>query len=141
MEALVERAQSTDGYLLMSPTEFEHALAALCQRDGCRDVKVVGGAGDFGADVIATTPTGMRLVIQAKRYGYGGYVSGPDLQKFGGTCCAIHQADVAVVVTTAGFTKQAQQYAKLMGIKLFNGRDLEAWASSTGPPPWIRQGG
>ena len=59
----------------------------------------------------------MRLVIQAKRYGYGGYVSGPDLQKFGGTCYAIHQADVAVVVTTAGFTKQAQEYAKLMGIK------------------------
>jgi restriction system protein len=63
----------------MTPTEFEHALAFLCERDGCSNVQVVGGASDLGADVIATTPTGVRLVIQAKRNSPTNLVKGPDL--------------------------------------------------------------
>jgi restriction system protein len=51
----------------------------LCERDGCSNVQVVGGAGGLGADVIATTPTGVRLVIQAKRYSPTNLVKGLDL--------------------------------------------------------------
>jgi restriction system protein len=131
------RAQSTQNYLSMTPTEFEHALAFLCERDGCRNVQVVGGAGDLGADVIATTPTGARLVIQAKRYAPNNQVKGPDLQKFGGTCYNVHQAGVAAVVTTSGFTKQAREYAGHMRIRLFGQQELGAWASRTGPAPWM----
>ncbi|CAM5535446.1 hypothetical protein SMICM304S_02837 [Streptomyces microflavus] len=43
--------------------------------DGCADAEVVGGAGDLGADVLATTPDGRRLVVQRKRYGP---TTGPD---------------------------------------------------------------
>lgn len=131
------RAQSTQHYLSMHPTEFEHALAFLCERDGCRNVQVVGKAGDLGADVIATTPNGLRLVIQAKRYAPHNLVKGPDLQKFGGTCYAVHQAGVAAVVTTSQFTKQAREYAAHMRIRLYGQQELGAWASRTGPPPWI----
>ncbi|MFF3568627.1 restriction endonuclease [Nocardia jiangxiensis] len=42
----------------MSPRDFEYALAALCRRDGCSDVQVVGRAGDLGADVLARSPDG-----------------------------------------------------------------------------------
>lgn len=131
------RAQTSDGYLAMSPGEFEHALAYLCERDGCRGVKVVGGAGDLGADVVATLPNGTRLVVQAKRYAPGNLVTSPHLQRFGGTCYAVHQADVAVVVTTSRFTQQAQSYAGRMRIRLFSAQELGAWASGTGPPPWL----
>ena len=32
----------------------------LCRRDGCTAVRVVGGAGDLGADVIASAPDGRK---------------------------------------------------------------------------------
>ncbi|MFE9328503.1 restriction endonuclease [Nocardia sp. NPDC052278] len=47
----------------LSPSEFEEALAALCRRDGCTGVRVVGGSGDLGADVIARAPDGRRIVL------------------------------------------------------------------------------
>jgi restriction system protein len=130
------RYSHIEPYLTMGPAEFERALAFLCSRDGCVGAQVVGGAGDLGADVIATTPLGQRLVIQAKRYSQGNLVTGPDLQKFGGTCYAIHRADVAVVITTSDFTKQAREYAARTRIRLFDQRALAAWASHTGMPPW-----
>ncbi|WP_280428661.1 restriction endonuclease [Nocardia brasiliensis] len=121
----------------LSPTEFEHALAALCRRDGCRDVRVVGGAGDLGADVLARSPEGLRIALQAKRYRNGNKVGSQDVQRFGGTCFTIHQADVAAVVTTArAFTPQARAYAQAAGIALMDARGLAAWDSQTGPAPW-----
>lgn len=130
------RAREITTYHAMSPREFEHALAYLCARDGCSDVRVVGGAGDLGADVVATTPQGQSLVIQAKRYRVGNKVTGPDLQKFGGTCYGIHGAQVAAVVTTSGFTRQAMTYAAQMGIRVYDNEALAGWASCTGPAPW-----
>ncbi|MEV7419880.1 restriction endonuclease, partial [Streptomyces sp. NPDC089919] len=50
----------------LDPAEFEHAVAALCARDGCTAVEVSGGAGDLGADVVATTRDG----------GWGGFAGG-----------------------------------------------------------------
>ncbi len=123
-------------YQAMSASEFEHALAFLCERDGCAGVRVMGGAGDLGADVVAFTPDGRRLVIQAKRYGPGSKVSGPDLQRFGGTCFTIHGAHIAVVVTTSTFTQQALAYAHHAGIQLFDERKLAGWVSRSGPAPW-----
>lgn len=124
-------------YNEMGPTQFEHAVAALCERDGCRNVRVTGGAGDLGADVIATAPGGRKVVIQAKRYGVRRSVGSPDLQKFGGTCFTVHNADVAAVVTTAAkFSKQARGYAAHSNIRLLDNAALAAWASQTGPAPW-----
>lgn len=115
---------------------FEHAVAALCARDGCPQVEVVGGAGDLGADVIATTADGLRVVIQCKHYGEGNRVGSQDLQRFGGTCFAVHEADVAVVVTTSGFTAPAAEYAATCGIVCVDGDSLAAWTDSRTPPPW-----
>lgn len=130
------RYSHVEPYFAMGPAEFERALAFLCGRDGCTGTQVVGRAGDLGADVIAITPQGQRLVIQAKRYAVGNLVTGPDLQKFGGTCYAIHGADIAVVITTFGFTKQAREYAARTRIGLFDQQALAAWISHTGVPPW-----
>ncbi|MFE5375166.1 restriction endonuclease [Streptomyces mirabilis] len=123
-------------YHALGPKEFEHAIAYLCQRDGCTDVKVVGGAGDLGADVIATAPDGRRIVIQCKRYGPTHKVTSPDAQRFGGTCYTVHQAHVPVLVTTSTFTAQAASYATAQGIRLYDERALGGWASQTGPAPW-----
>ncbi|WP_374771945.1 restriction endonuclease [Streptomyces sp. NBC_01310] len=115
---------------------FEHTVAALCARDGCPRVEVVGGAGDLGADVIAVTEEGLRVVIQCKQYGEGNRVGSQDLQRFGGTCFAVHEADVAVVVTTSTFTAPAAEYAAACAIVCVDGEGLAAWTESRTPPPW-----
>ncbi|MFD3531373.1 restriction endonuclease [Streptomyces sp. NPDC058664] len=120
----------------MDPDGFEQAVAALCERDGCRDVHVVGGAGDLGADVVATTPDGQRVVIQCKRYGPLNKVGSQDVQRFGGTCFSIHEAQVAAVVTTGEFTQPAAEYAQQCGIRCVDHRELVAWTEGTGPAPW-----
>jgi restriction system protein len=99
-------------------------------------VEVVGGACDLGADVIAVTPDGRRVVIQCKRYGDGNKVGSQDLQRFGGTCFTVHEADVAALVTTSDFTAPALEYAQQCGIVCVDGAALEAWRDGTGPSPW-----
>ncbi|MEV6263840.1 restriction endonuclease [Streptomyces sp. NPDC051784] len=120
----------------MDPYEFEEAVAALCRRDGCSDAEVVGGAGDLGADVIATTPDGRRLVVQCKRYTADNKVGSQDLQRFGGTCYAVHGADLAVVVATNDFTVPALEYAAQCGIVCVGLDELTAWGEGAAPPPW-----
>ncbi|MFG3721570.1 restriction endonuclease [Streptomyces massasporeus] len=123
-------------YAALTPEEFEEAIAALCERDGCSDVEVVGGAGDLGADVLAVTPDGRRIVVQCKRYDESHRVGSQDLQRFGGTCFTVHEADVAVLVSTSDFTAPALEYAEQCGILCVNGETLEAWTDGTGPRPW-----
>ncbi|MFF5503258.1 restriction endonuclease [Streptomyces roseolus] len=127
-EALDHAAVDADG--------FEHTVAALCARDGCTAVEVVGGAGDLGADVLAVTADGRRLVLQCKHYAQDNRVGSQDLQRFGGTCFTVHEADVAIVVTTSSFTAPAAEYAAMCGIVCLDGDALAAWTDQTTPPPW-----
>lgn len=46
--------------------DFEYAVRDLMLRDGCTDARQIGGAGDNGADVLATHPLGRTGVIQCK---------------------------------------------------------------------------
>ncbi|MER7895544.1 restriction endonuclease [Streptomyces sp. NPDC096046] len=123
-------------YDALTPEEFEEAIAALCERDGCSGVEVVGGAGDLGADVMAATPDGRRVVIQCKHYAPSHRVGSQDLQRFGGTCFTVHEADIAVLVCTSDFTAPAVEYADQCGIVCVDRETLEAWTEGTGPRPW-----
>ncbi|GAA2560027.1 restriction endonuclease [Streptomyces koyangensis] len=123
-------------FAALDPDTFEEAVAALCRRDGCADAETVGGAGDLGADVLATAPDGRRVVIQCKRYGPDNKVGSQDLQRFGGTCWSVHGAQLAVLVTTSEFTAPAEEYAEASGIRCVDGTELTAWAEGTGPAPW-----
>lgn len=132
----LEQSAMAELYGAMDPAEFENALAVLCARDGCADVEVTGRSGDLGADVIACSPSGAKIVLQAKRYVSPNKVTGPDLQRFGGTCFTVHRADVAAVITTSTFTKAAREYAQMAGIRLLDATALAQWTRRTGPPPW-----
>ncbi|MDN0196488.1 restriction endonuclease [Streptomyces sp. S.PNR 29] len=127
-------------YDALDPEEFEAAIAALCERDGCSGVDVVGGAGDLGADVVAVTPDGRRVVIQCKHYGDTHRVGSQELQRFGGTCFTVHEADVAVLVTTSDFTTPAAEYAEQCGIVCVDRQSLLAWTDGTGTRPWEATG-
>lgn len=130
-----EAAEPVD-HAELDPYAFEEAVAELCRRDGCADAEVVGGAGDLGADVLATTPDGRRLVVQCKRYGPKNRAGSQELQRFGGTCYAVHEADVALVVSTGGFTEPALDYAEQCAILCYGPEELAAWSEGAAPPPW-----
>ncbi|MDH6125053.1 restriction endonuclease [Kitasatospora sp. GP82] len=135
-EVQAARSRHIAGYLTMDDKEFERALAFLCERDGCRNVQVVGGAGDLAADVIATVPDGRRIVIQAKRFAPTTKVGSPDVQKVNGTYRDVHGGHLAAVVTTSVFTKSALAFGKQVGIRMYDRQALAGWASGTGPAPW-----
>ncbi|MEV6977000.1 restriction endonuclease [Kitasatospora sp. NPDC093806] len=136
LAARVAQLRHIGPFLSMTPKAFEHALADLCRRDGCTKVTVVGGAGDLAADVLATTPAGQRLLIQAKRYGPRTFVGSEDVQKVNGTYRDVHRCDLAAVVTTSSLTKAATAFCDQVGIRVVDRRALALWAEGTGRPPW-----
>lgn len=124
-----------DAYLNATPDQFEQQTAALCRRDGATRIRVVGGAGDLAADVLATTPDGRRILIQCKRYKPGNTVGSDHVQRVNGTYRDIHKCDLAAIVTTSSFTIDARKLARRVGMRLLDGDALAHWARG-GPPPW-----
>ncbi|WP_344446871.1 restriction endonuclease [Kitasatospora nipponensis] len=106
-------------------TQFEHLIADLLYLAGCSIVQENGKPNDRGADVIAVTATGRRLVVQCKRW--ASKVSFSELAKVGGTARQLHMADDVWVVALTGFTDPAWDYAEAAAITLVDGPDLERW--------------
>lgn len=131
LQAERDRAiEITDG---MSGAEFEQWTARLLRRSGCIDVRVVGGAGDAGADVLATAPNGSLVVVQCKRYGRT-KVGTKAVQLFAGTNRLYHGADISLIVTTSAFTSDARKVAARVGIILVDRVILAEWARTGAAP-------
>jgi restriction system protein len=116
----------------MSGPQFERYVADLMRRSGFRAVHVTGRAADLGADIIASTADGRRVVVQCKRY--AGSVGSPHVQRLNGTAWTIHGAEVTMLVTTGRLTANARELAGRCGIVLVDRDALAAWASSQRPP-------
>lgn len=94
----------------MTGTEFEDLVAGLCRRDGCTEVRRVGGANDNGADVVGRLPDGRSVVIQCKRYAPSSTIASRELRDLLGA--KVHfEADVAVFVTTTRFSRPSEKFA------------------------------
>ncbi|MFD0821964.1 restriction endonuclease, partial [Micromonospora zhanjiangensis] len=111
----------------MSGAEFEQWFGRLLAASGFRDVTVVGGAGDRGADVTAIAPDGRRVVVQCKRQHLGNRVGSAAIQRFAGTCHRVHHGDLCMIVTNGCFTNgDGARFAHELGITLVDRRLLEA---------------
>nr|AAO50115.1 putative membrane protein [Streptomyces violaceoruber] len=114
----------------MTPAAFEQAVASLARRDGCQLLREGGGARDLGADVIAVTQDGRRVVFQCKHRQAGlGKVGSPDIQTLNGTARPEHHADIVVAVTNGTFTKPAADFARTHDIHLLCRAGLQRWAT------------
>jgi restriction system protein len=132
------RAADLGDYLALDPTGFEHAIAQLARRDPqVRSATPQGGSDDRGLDVLVRLRNGRRILVQCKRYGLRNRVTSEDVQKTNGTYRDIHRCDLAVIVTTSGFTRSAFQTNTMLAkpLALVDGPALTAW-SAGGPPPW-----
>ncbi|MFJ4696446.1 restriction endonuclease [Streptomyces sp. NPDC088766] len=94
----------------MTGTEFEEVVAELCRRDGCTQVRRVGGTGDNGADVLGRLPDGRTMVIQCKRYAPHRTIASREVRDL--LAAKVHfAADVAIFVATTRFSSQAEAFA------------------------------
>ncbi|WP_239347221.1 restriction endonuclease [Frankia sp. CiP3] len=110
----------------LSPTEFEHHVADLLRRDGCLRVRVVGGRGDGGVDVLAYTPRMVRIAVQCKHY--PGRAVGPSaVREFSGCAWTDHRAGVALLVTSGRFTSAAADFGHRHRIQLVDREVLSRW--------------
>lgn len=118
--------------------DFEYAVRDLMLRDGCTDARQIGGAGDNGADVLATDPMGRSWVIQCKHRkagAQGSAVGTPDLQRVNGTARQLYGADVVLVVTNGRFSARCAPLAAQLHMHLADRQILAAWAGG-GRPLW-----
>ncbi|MEU9379742.1 restriction endonuclease [Streptomyces sp. NPDC048279] len=110
----------------MTGTEFEELVADLCRRDGCTEVRRVGGSHDNGADVVGRLPDGRTFVIQCKRYAPTSAIASRELRDLLGA--KVHfQADVAVFVTTTRFSRPSERFAVEHGILAVHRDHLGLW--------------
>ncbi|MFF3978332.1 restriction endonuclease [Streptomyces sp. NPDC001828] len=118
----------------LTDREFELLISSLLERDGYEVQRAHGGAGDRGADVIATGENGERIVVQCKlRRTPSAKIGSPDVQTFNGTARPDHQATHPLMVTNARFTKEAEAAAARYGITLVDNGALRTWATHGKP--------
>ncbi|GAA3889175.1 restriction endonuclease [Streptomyces sedi] len=111
----------------MSDKAFEFALRDLLIRDGWA-ARVVGQKGDQAADVIGDHARRGRIVLQAKHTRVGNKVNSAVMYQVKGTAHPVHGADNAVVVTNAGFTRDARSWGDRHHIHWTDRDRLREWA-------------
>lgn len=107
---------------------LERAIARLMEHLGWRDINVIGGAGDKGADVIATRAEGQQIktwVVQSKAVTGDRYI-GPQAINESINALSFYNTNIAAVATNGEFTKTARQRQALLAtngytVKLWNG--------------------
>ncbi|MEM4780177.1 MAG: restriction endonuclease [Halalkalicoccus sp.] len=117
--ALQRALQSMDDY------DFEHFVADLWERMGW-STEVSTQSADRGIDVVATrnSPYEEKALIQAKRYGPNTTVGSPAIQQYASLKHQRHGVDKVLVVTTNGFSGQAEELAHQLNVKLIDGEGL-----------------
>lgn len=112
----------------MTGTEFEELVASLCRRDGCTEVRRVGGSHDNGADVVGRLPDGRAVVIQCKRYAPSSTIASREVRDLLGA--KVHfKADVAIFATTTRFSRPSEAFAVEHGILAVHRDHLGLWNS------------
>ncbi|MFD5610573.1 restriction endonuclease [Kitasatospora sp. NPDC127060] len=113
----------------MNYAEFEQLAADLLERDGLTVIRQRGGARDQGADVIAQTPGGHRIVVQCKHRRKGAKIEPQVLYALNGTARPIHRADTVVAMTNRSFTPDASSFGHSQDIHMISRKQLTRWAT------------
>ena len=121
---------SIESLYALSPSDFEKYVASLFRSKGYR-VKVRGRSGDHGVDLEIVRPDQRRAIVQCKRYRN---TIGPDVvRELLGTM--IHeQVHHGFLVTTAGISNAAREWAQNKPITLIDGASLVQLAAALHGP-------
>ncbi|MCP3743745.1 restriction endonuclease [Paenibacillus sp. A3M_27_13] len=104
-------------------SEFELYLQRLLSTLGYKDIYKTTSSRDFGADLVFTDREGVRVVIQAKRYGVQHPVGLGAVQEIY-TSMRYYAADKSLVITSGRYTESCKTLAAVNGVKLLDRNDL-----------------
>ena len=114
----------------LSADAFEEATAWLLHRDGCEVLRKRGGPNDQGADVIALTGGGLRVVLQCKHsIKPRSRVDPRYVRELNGTARQEHGADIVGIVTNRTLSDAAQGFATRQQIHVVDRPVLQRWAT------------
>lgn len=119
---IFETLDSIDQYLslfvpAMDGVVYERYVGYKLIRSGWKNIQYTQRSGDFGVDIIAYTPNGIKTCIQCKRY--DGSVGLDAVQEvYSGI--PVYGCDAGIVITNSSFTKAAQALAQKTGVQLLD---------------------
>ncbi|MDQ1832831.1 restriction endonuclease [Massilia scottii] len=110
-----------------SGQEYEMLCTKLLN-ENVWDARMTALTGDQGADIVATK-NGTKLVVQCKYY--TGNVGNDAVQQVA-AARIYYAADIAVVVSNAGYTKSARQLAKSLNVRLIHHDEIPSIEARVG---------
>ena len=108
------------GLLASTWQSFERVISRLLQAEGFANVRLVGGSGDHGADLIANKYK-KRWLFQAKHWKKP---IGVDVVKETVHAMSDYKADVGVIVSLRGFEAQVSEYQTAL---MSQGVNIQTW--------------
>lgn len=112
----------------LSGIDFERLITTLLQQMGFT-AEMTKASGDGGIDIEAVLDrpiVGGRYLIQCKRLAPDTLVSSPIVREFYGALIADRKAVKGILITTSGFTIQAQEFARNLPLELIEGSKLKS---------------
>lgn len=118
-DSVITQLSSMDGY------RFESFVSDLWSTRGWKTT-VTKQSNDSGIDVIAlkSDPFSQKHLIQAKCYSSGNKVNSKEVQQYSSLKQQVEGVDAVVIVTTTGFTSQAEKLSSKLNVKLIDGDSL-----------------
>ncbi|MDR7315538.1 restriction endonuclease [Brevibacillus nitrificans] len=104
-------------------SDFEMYLYRLFLALGYKGVYKTVGSGDFGVDLVFTDRSGVRNVIQAKRYGVDNPVGISAVQEVYSSM-RYYKAKKSIVITSSRYTNSCETLAGVNYVKLLDRSDL-----------------
>lgn len=127
-----EAQRTLEDLRALSWKQFEELVADVYRRQGFR-VTEVGGSGDRGIDLVLTSPTGQKQLVQCKQWRTW-RVGAPSVREFVGAMADVQGANSGLYVAVGTFTPEAIALANRHRIELVNGEKLlELVRSVKGP--------
>ena len=104
-------------YYKETPYDYEIRVAEYLRSIGYLQVDTTPKSGDYGADVIATSPNGVRMCVQCKQYSEGNNVGVKAVQEIY-AAKDYYNCKLAYIFTTSSYTEQARRLADRLGVVL-----------------------
>lgn len=109
----------------LSPRDFELLIADIWQECQGWKTEVTDAGADDGIDIYGQPPGGGPLTaVQAKCYHAGNKVTSNRIQQYGALPRQFDRIGSVTVVTTSSFTRNAEQTAGKLDVKLIDGQTL-----------------
>ena len=104
-------------YYKETPYDYEIRVAEYLRSIGYLQVDTTPKSGDYGADVIATSPNGVRMCVQCKQYSEGNNVGVKAVQEIY-AAKDYYNCKLAYIFTTSSYTEQVRRLAARLGVVL-----------------------